>query len=184
MNNSVLISIGYPLGNLSNDENSYFIEKEGDIYSLGNIANYYIWRECMNVASYEFLQEEFANEFGDSVNLDDVLSKLIENKFILKLSIEDSLSNYEEVKNLVILRQGTGLGAVENNNKRYVDKFNRSIELEVLEYNLWMMCNGKNTVEEIINKFKEVMSVTEKDILNIVTSIIVLCGKGLACILR
>lgn len=183
MNNSILFSVGYPIGNVSSEKGSFFIEKYDGMYKLNNDINYYLWTKCVNGISYELLSEIFKKTFEDKVSLDEYLTQLIDSKFIIQFDINDNIKNYENIKNYKILRYGIGIGARDNESKRYVYYENDEVEIETLEYNVWLMCNGRNTIYDIVESFKEIMNVEENDLINIITAIVALCGKGLTIIL-
>ena len=183
MKNSFLFSVGYPLGNTANEENSFYIERCDSMYTLSNTIIHYIWSKCMNVISYEDLKKSFNSVFDGEVQLDDYLQELIDNKFVLKLDGEDNLINYESMKNFKLLRQGIGLGAINDSNNRYIHYSGEECKIEVLEYNVWLLANGINTVDNIINELRVIMNLNDNESIDIITAMVVLIGKGLAVIL-
>ena len=183
MKNSFLFSVGYPLGNTLNEGNSFYIERCDSMYNLSNTIIHYIWSKCMNGISYESLKESFDAVFDGEVQLDGYLQELIDNKFVLQINSEDNSLNYEIMKNFKLLRQGVGLGAINDSNSRYIHYSGEECEIEVLEYNVWLMANGNKTVSNIIDEFKVIMNLNEDDSIDIITAIVVLVGKGLIVIL-
>ena len=179
MNNSILISVGHPVGTLTIDEGLFYLETYSGMYMLNNPVFYFIWTKCINGITYESLINLFKDTFDDEVILDDYLAQLIDNKFIALFEIDDNIKNYENIKNYKIARTGLGIGATDDSSTRHIILGENRVEIEAFEYSIWFAANGKFTIADIIEGFRENMNIGDEEIIKIITAIVSLCNEGL-----
>ena len=71
---------------------------------------------------------------------------------------------FQEIKTLKPSRQGVFLG--EEDEKFYVAKTEEEVyELSALAYYVWLLCDGKHTVEDMVSKMSQDVKVSEEEVI-------------------
>lgn len=145
----ILIPIGYALGYSSN--NIFTIQTSKNYLELSNENLIIIWTRIKNgTFIYSDLYDLMSNEI-DIFEFNNLLNELIDSGLIIK-SINDNLSIYNVLKNIIPISQGYGLGYISNDSSVFtILQNNTNINIEAEYSMLWTLANGFNSYTDIIN---------------------------------
>ena len=148
MNNNRIIAIGYPLGRIKIEEEDFFQVESAGTYRFG-MSTFVVWAMCLSANSYENTKKTFNENYGTTnINFDEVINQIEENGFIIKLNLESVDESVEILMELKPIRQGSGIG-YSGSDEIYSININGKVELDIIEYLIWVSANGSKTFKQI-----------------------------------
>lgn len=154
----ILIPIGYALGYSSN--NIFTIQTHKNYLELSNENLITIWTRIKNGT---FIYSDLYNLTSEEIDIfefNNLLNELIDSGLVIK-SINDNLSIYNSLKDIIPISQGYGLGYVNRDSSTFIILQNsETIKIDAEESVLWTLANGFNSYSDIINM---ALSITIKE---------------------
>lgn len=153
-----LVALGYPIGILPTDEATHYkIENSGDIYGIPTL-DYVVWQLAFAMENTQEAKRKFIEITKESEDtFFSIGEKLMRNKLIIELDLTNLENEMNKLYELSFVRQGVGRGLIfdENNEEKYhVINIDGDVELNQMEYLLWVRGDGKTPIYKMV---KEIM---------------------------
>lgn len=157
------ISVGYPMGRVQFEEDTYLIQVKDGLYKLSGVQ-YFVWQLVWQLREITSIEEGFLDNFSDLEieTLHKVLDGFIKNKIIYEIDEDNYDKNYENIKNLAFDKQGMGIGYIPNEEKdinSYEIKLDEIKDVDLLQYMVWCKGDGKTVIEDIIKELVDYLSI-------------------------
>lgn len=157
------ISVGYPMGRVQFEEDTYLIQVRDGLYKLNGIQ-YFVWQLVWQLREIKSIEEGFLDNFSnlEIETLYKILDEFIKNKIVCEIYEDNDDKNYYNIKNLAFDKQGMGIGYIpneENDINYYEIKLDENKSVDLLQYMIWCKGDGKTGIEDIMNELEDYLSI-------------------------
>lgn len=156
MKDNFYLAVGYPLGRVRQDYDSFLIQGKKDVNEINGLY-YSVWNL---VWQYKTLNEILNHKIDFNIHDNDLVLEILDELKKINLVIEIDVNNAEEIKKsigqLTYDKYGLGLGhePIDNVDEEYVIANGQYVRVGIVTYAIW--CEGNRSKD--INEILEVVS--------------------------